>query len=97
MGIDGQETIQPGGVRVFGGDKAIALTLGVWAEKHGTVIEIHLTGDGELFSHTTVNNNPASPRYHRTIFRNLRRLLIANGKWPYGNEGAETEEEKRVG
>ena len=78
-------------------DKTIALNLGVWVEKHGAVIEIHLTGDGELFSHTTVNNNPASARYHRTLFRNLRRILIKNSKWPYGNEGAETEEEKRVG
>lgn len=89
--------MQPGETKAIDSDSAVAITLGVWVEKHGTVIEIHLTGDGELFSHTTVNNNQASPRYHRAIFRNLRRLLIANGKWPYGNEGAETEEEKRVG
>jgi hypothetical protein len=87
----------PGDSKAIEHNSAFTLTLGVWVEKHGTVIEIHLTGDGELFSHTTVNNNPASPRYHRTLFRNLRRILIENGKWPYDNEGVETEEEKRVG
>jgi hypothetical protein len=95
VGIEGREKMQPGEDKAV--DNALELTLSVWVEKHGTVIEIHLTGDGELFSHTTVNNNPASPRYHRTMFRNLRRLLLAKGKWPFGIEGMETEGEKRVG
>ena len=97
MGIANRDGIQPGDGKSIVNDVTAALKLGVWAEKHGAVIEIHLTGDGELFSHTTVNNNPASPRYHRTMFRNLRRLLIANDKWPFGSEGMETEGEKRVG
>jgi hypothetical protein len=88
---------QPGDVRVLSSEKSIVLGLSVSAEKDGDFIVIHLTGDGELFSDTTVNNNPGSARYHRTLFRNLRRVLIANGKWPYGREAAETEEERRVG
>jgi hypothetical protein len=79
------------------GEKALVLTLGIWTAKDGDVIVIHLAGDGEFFAHTTVNNNPGSARYHRTLFRNLRRVLVAHGRWPYGQAGAETEEEKRVG
>jgi hypothetical protein len=41
--------------------------------------------------HTTVTNNPDSERYHRTLFRDLRRVLLENQCWPFGEEGAETE------
>ncbi len=89
--------MQPGDSRPANENKTVTLAVTAWVEKHEPYLEIHIIGDGELFNHTTVNNNPVSPRYHRTIFRNLRRLLIASGKWPYGNEGIETEEENRVG
>jgi hypothetical protein len=62
----------------------------VWAAKNrSNTIHIHLVG-GEKF-HTTITNNPNSERYHRTLFRNLRRTLIESGSWPYGEEGQETE------
>jgi hypothetical protein len=32
-----------------------------------------------------------SQRYHRTLFRTLRKVLIGNQCWPWGDERAETE------
>ena len=64
---------------------------GFWAEENGDWIDIHLTCDYSNFANTTVTNNKNSERYHRTLFRNLRRLLISEGKWPYGDKGKETE------
>ena len=83
-----------GDVRLFGGEAALVAAFGIWAEKRtGKYIHIHMTGDGENFVHTTVTNNPKSKkRYHKTLFRDLRRLLIAHDRWPFGDEGAETEE-----
>lgn len=81
----------PGDIRTFRGDKAVAVTLGVWAEKRGKWIFINMTGNGISFKHILVNNNPKSTMYHRTLFRDLRQLLIENNKWTFGKEGAETE------
>jgi len=83
-----------GDVRLFeGGKVALVAAFGIWAERTGKYIHIHMTGDGENFVHTTVTNNPKSrKRYHKTLFRDLRRLLIAHDRWAFGAEGAETEE-----
>jgi len=82
-----------GDVRKFKGKdgKAIAVTFGLWAERKSKTqpIHIHISGSG---GNTTVNNDPDSERYHRTLFRNFRRILIENDRWEFGNEGAETEE-----
>ncbi len=83
------EEVRPGSVHPFRGDKAIAATFGIWAKKKTKWIEIHITGDGTNFAHTWVTNNPKSQRYHRTLFRDLRQLLIAYGKWSLGEDGAE--------
>jgi hypothetical protein len=40
---------------------------------------------------TTVTNNPDSERYHRTLFRDLRRTLLRAQCWYFGDEGGETE------
>lgn len=48
-----------------------------------------MTGPGD--SHTTVTNNPGSERYHRTLFRDLRRTLLREQCWEFGEEGIETE------
>lgn len=85
--------MKPGNVQPYRGDKAIAAAFGIWAArgKDGW-LHIHMTGDNSNFKHITVVNNPSSrTRYNRVLFRDLRRLLIAHGKWPFGNEGAETE------
>jgi hypothetical protein len=82
-----------GDVRKFKGKdgKAIAVTFGLWAERKSNTqpIHIHITGSG---GNTTVNNDPKSERYHRTLFRNLRRILTKQDRWEYGEEGSETEE-----
>ena len=91
--------LEPGMVRPFEGKKAIVAAFGVWAEKNDSGwIHIHLTGDNEHFHHVTVCNNPNSQmRYNRALFRELRNLLIAYDKWPYGDEGADKEAEAVAG
>ena len=83
--------LKPGLVRTFkrGKGNAVVLAIGVWAKRRGKQLHIDITGT-ETF-HTTVTNDPNSERYHRTLFRDLRRLLIDNQCWQYGDEGAETE------
>lgn len=80
--------MNPGDVKIFKGKKAIVAAFGLWAEKNETgYIHIHMTGDNKNFKHITVCNNPDSKmRYNRVLFRDLKRLLIAHDKWPYGNE-----------
>jgi hypothetical protein len=84
-----QEKMKPGDVRVFKPRKSVVVAVGIWAKRQGKYLRIDITGSGK---HTTVENNPDSERYHRTLFRNLRRQLIENGCWPFAEEGAETEE-----
>ncbi len=85
--------MKPGDLRTFkkGAGKAVVLAVGVWAKhagEHGP-IHIHITGTKRF--HTTVTNDPKSERYHRTLFRDLRKVLLDNNCWPYGVEGEETE------
>ena len=87
------DALTPGDVRVIerGLRRSLVLGVGVWAERDTSGhIQIHLTG-GETF-HTTVTSHRESERYHRTLFRNFRRLLVEHDRWPFGDEGAETEE-----
>ncbi|SNS29866.1 hypothetical protein SAMN05421770_101393 [Granulicella rosea] len=82
--------MSPGDVRKFkrGSGNAVVIGHGLWASRQGKWIHIHLTGPDD--SHTTVTNNPESVRFHRTLFRDLRRTLIKQGCWSFGEEGAET-------
>jgi len=84
--------MSPGDVRTFkrGEGNAVVVGHGLWAARQGKWIHIHLTGPDD--SHTTVTNNPDSVRFHRTLFRDLRRTLINQNCWPFGDEGAETME-----
>jgi glycine/D-amino acid oxidase-like deaminating enzyme len=83
--------MRPGDIRTFkrGDGNAVVLATGVWAERRGKQIHIHITGTPTF--HTTITSDPNSERYHRTLFRNLRKLLVDNHCWPFGDEGAETE------
>jgi hypothetical protein len=83
--------MKPGDVRLFrkGDGNAVVLAVGLWATKRGHQTHIDVTGPKNF--HTTVTNDPDSERYHRTLFRDLRRVLVANECWPFGDEGAETE------
>jgi len=61
-------------------------------EYGGGWIHIHMTGDNINFKHVTVVNNPNSKtRYNRVLFRDLRKLLLAQNKWPFDAEGSETD------
>jgi hypothetical protein len=86
--------INPGDVRTFkrGNGNAVVVGLGLWAARQGKWIHIHMTGPGD--SHTTVSNNPDSVRFHRTLFRDLRRTLVRENCWPFGEDGAEVEQEE---
>jgi len=82
--------MRPGDVRAFkkGKGNAVVLGVGLWAKRRGKQLHIDITGPKDF--HTTVTNDPNSERYHRTLFRNLRKILVDNQCWPYGDEGAET-------
>ncbi len=85
--------MKPGDVYPYSGKKAIVAAFGVWAArgKDGW-IHIHMTGDNTNFKHITVVNNPDSrTRYNRVLFRDLRKLLISQSKWPFNTEGSETD------
>jgi len=81
------ESMKPGDVRSFR-DNAVVLAVGLWAKRENNHLRIDITGTGK---HTTVTNHPQSVRYHKTLFRDLRRVLIENQRWPFGDEGSETE------
>jgi hypothetical protein len=84
--------MKPGDMRTFkkGKGSAVVLAVGIWADKEKTGwLRIDITGTKQ--SHTTVTNNPESDRYHRTLFRDLRKTLVAQNCWPFGKEGSETE------
>lgn len=85
--------MKPGEVRTFkkGQGKAVVVAVGVWVErkKESSPLQIHLAGISGR--HTTVTNRKGAPRYHRTLFRDLRKLLVDNDCWLYGTEGQETE------
>ncbi len=90
MRLRNQESLRPGSVHVFKPRGSVVLGIGIWAKKNPSGrIHIHVTG-GDRF-HTTVTNQPKSVRYHRILFRNLRRVLMDHRAWPYGQEGGETE------
>lgn len=85
-----KDDIRPGDIRVFRPGQAVVLATGIWAKRAGkNWIRIDITGTREF--HTTVTNDPSSKRYHRTLFRDLRRVLVENGCWPFGTQGVETE------
>lgn len=84
------EEMRPGDVRVFTKRNSIVLAVGVWAKRRGKQLHIDITGTRNF--HTTVTNDKASDRYHRTLFRDLRRVLIEHDCWRFGDEGAETED-----
>lgn len=89
------EEMKPGDVRVFKKRGSLVLAIGVWPKRRGKQLHIDITGTKNF--HTTITNDEDSDRYHRTLFRNLRRVLIANNCWQFGGEGAETETPKTKG
>jgi hypothetical protein len=81
--------MRPGDVRVFEKRGSLVLAIGVWQKRRGKRLHIDITGTKNF--HTTVTNDMKSDRYHRTLFRDLRRVLVTHGCWSFGDEGSETE------
>ena len=80
--------MKPSDARTFekGNSNAVVLAVGVWAARDGMLLPIDMTGDS---AHTTVTNRPGSARDHRILFRDLRKMLMANGCWEFCDGGAE--------
>jgi hypothetical protein len=85
------DALREGQIRVFesGRKVAILMVTGIWAERQSknnpkSPIHIHLTG-APPFNHTTVTNNPGK-RWNENLFAKLRAMLVAQGRWPFGEE-----------
>jgi len=71
-----------------GDGNAVVSAVGLWVARDGIHLRIDTTGDG---SPATATNRPSSVRDHRILFRDLRRMLMANGCWAFGDEGADAQ------
>ena len=81
--------MKPVDQRTFGNGNgnAVVSAVGLWAAHDGIHLRIDMTGAG---THTTVTNRTDSVRNHRILFRDLRKMLMANGCWEFCDGGAET-------
>jgi len=68
-----------------GDGNAVVSAVGLWAARDGIHLRIDTTGGGSQ----TVTNRTGSVRDHRILFRDLQRMLMANGCWAFGDEGVE--------
>jgi len=80
--------MKPGEQGTFekGDGNAVVSAVGLWAARDGIHLRIDTTDAG---TPATVTNSPGSVRDHRILFRDLREMLMANGCWEFGDEGAE--------
>ena len=69
-----------------GNGNAVVSAVGLWAARDGIHLRIDTTDAG---AHTTATNRPGSGSDHRILFRDLRRVLMADGCWGSSGEGAE--------
>lgn len=60
-------------------------TVGMWEARDGIHLRIDMTATG---APSTVTNRPGSVRDHRILFWDLREMLMVNGCWVFGAEGA---------
>jgi hypothetical protein len=84
------DEMRPGDIRSFKngkGHRAVVLAIGLWAKRSGKHIRIDITGTGK---HTTFTNDSQSVRYHRTLFRDLRQILIDNNCWEFEDEAVQS-------
>ena len=61
--------------------KTVSFRLNVWANPRTRMIHV-ASNEADVIS--TVSDDPKSKRYHRNLFRKLRRVLVDAGKWPKG-------------
>ena len=57
--------------------------IGVWYAEEDGHIRLSIEGQGL----TSVSNDPASERYHRTLYEKLAEVLKKNGTWPTTAKG----------
>jgi hypothetical protein len=74
--------MKPGDVRSF--KHGVVVAVGVWTpKKSGNTIQIRITCAGGKGTITTVADG-GTKRCHPHLFRQLRKLLVDNGCWLYG-------------
>jgi hypothetical protein len=66
---------------------SIAVPVRLWARKRGDWIQIRLVAPGQ--PPVWITNDPLSRRYHRILFRNLRKTLLEHGAWPSDDKPSE--------
>lgn len=59
----------------------IRFSIDVWYNDKDQAIHMTAPGADKSF-HTTVNDNPASIRYHKNLYKHLKRMLKEHGRWP---------------
>lgn len=81
--------MKPGEQREFskGNGDAVVSAVGLRVARDGIYLRVDMTGEG---GHTAVTEG-AGAKNHPILFRDLRRMLIANGCWGVGSEGAEAQ------
>ena len=72
--------------------EAFVSTVGMWEARDGIHLRIDMTATK---APATVTTRPGSVRDHRILFWNLREMLMVNGSWVFGDEGAEAQAEER--
>jgi len=68
-----------------GNGNAFVSTVGLWEASDGIHLRIDMTAAG---AGATVKNRPGSVRDHRIRFWDLREMLMVNGYWVLGDQGA---------
>ncbi|HEV2576474.1 MAG TPA: hypothetical protein VGU25_04615 [Acidobacteriaceae bacterium] len=81
--------MNPGEPRTFeqGNGNAVVSAVELWAARDGIHLRVDTTDDG---AHAATNG-AGSARDRRILFRDLREMLMANGCWESGDEGAEAQ------
>ena len=73
--------MQPGNVRSF--DSGVMVTISVFVPtKQGRALRIRVVGAGGKGTITTVTDDPGSERCHPHLFRQLKKLLSEQARWP---------------
>ncbi len=73
--------MKSGQVKPYRGD-SLLVTVGIWAKQDkGGSIHIHLASRPHF--HSTITNKLGRKRYHPSLFKALKSLLVNNGRWQF--------------
>lgn len=73
----------------MGEEDAIVSAVGLWAARDGIHLRIDTTTEDG--AHSPAADGRSSARDHRILFRDLRQVLMAEGCWACGEEGAKVQ------